>query len=73
MLNKIIRKLQELYYKSSSERYCNWLRNKGIVIGGTKLRPKTTRIDITRPSLVTIGNNCYMNENFTLLTHDWVT
>lgn len=74
MINKIIRKLQELYYKSSSERYCNRLRNKGIVIGeGTKLRPKTTRIDLTRPSLVTIGNNCYMNENFTLLTHDWVT
>lgn len=74
MITKIIWKLQELYYKSSSERYCNWLRNKGIVIGGgTKLRPKTTRIDITRPSLVTIGDNCYMNENFTLLTHDWVT
>ena len=50
------------------------MRNKGIVLGGgTKLRPKTTRIDLTRPSLVTIGNNCYMNENFTLLTHDWVT
>lgn len=74
MINKIIRKLQELYYKSSSERYCHWLRNKGILIGvGTKLRPKTTHIDLTRPSLVTIGENCYMNENFTLLTHDWVT
>lgn len=34
MINKIIQKLQELYYNSSSERYCNWLRNKGIVIGG---------------------------------------
>ena len=34
MINKIIRKLQDLYYKSSSESYCNWLRNKGIVIGG---------------------------------------
>ena len=74
MINKIIQKLQELYYRSSSERYCNWLRNKGIAIGGgTKLRPKTTRIDITRPSLVTIGSNCSLNENFTLLTHDWVT
>lgn len=33
----------------------------------------TIRIDMTRPSLVTIGNNCYFNKNFTLLTHDWVT
>lgn len=41
--------------------------------GGTKFRPNSTQIDITRPSLVTIGENCYFNEHFTLLTHDWVT
>lgn len=29
-------------------------------------------IDITRPSLVSIGKNCYINQNFTLLTHDWL-
>lgn len=28
---------------------------------------------MTRPSLITIGDNCYFNRNFTLLTHDWVT
>ena len=37
------------------------------------LRPKTTQIDTTRPSLVSIGENCYFNDNFTILTHDWVT
>ena len=41
--------------------------------GGTKFRPNSTQIDMTRPSLVTIGANCYFNEHFTLLTHDWVT
>jgi hypothetical protein len=30
-------------------------------------------VDLTRPSLVTIGSNCYFNSHFTLLTHDWVT
>lgn len=74
MIKKIISKLLEAYYKSSSERFCCWLRSKGILIEqGTKLWPKTTHIDITRPSLVTIGSNCSLNENFTLLTHDWVT
>ena len=30
-------------------------------------------IDITRPSLVEIGDNVYMNSYFTLLTHDFVS
>lgn len=74
MFKRLFRKLSMLYYKSSSDRYIAYLRSKGIHIGtGTMLRPKTIEIDLTRPSLVTIGNDCYMNENFTLLTHDWVT
>jgi acyl-[acyl carrier protein]--UDP-N-acetylglucosamine O-acyltransferase len=28
---------------------------------------------LTRPSLITIGNDCYFNKGLTLLTHDWVT
>lgn len=40
---------------------------------GRGVRPKSTHIDLTHPSLVTIGDNFYFNENFTLLTHDWVT
>ena len=41
--------------------------------GGANFRPFSTEIDLSRPSLVTIGDNCYFNKNFTLLTHDWVT
>lgn len=37
------------------------------------MRPRSFNIDLTRPSLITIGSNCYFNENFTILTHDWVT
>lgn len=28
---------------------------------------------MTRPSLISIGCNCYFNEEFCILTHDWVT
>lgn len=74
MIHKILNFVNQLYYKSSSERYIKYLRTKGILIGvGNHIDPKTSVIDISRPSLVTIGNNCYMNRNFTLLTHDWVT
>lgn len=63
-----------LYHQSSSDRYIKYLRSKGISIGGGNfIDPKTSVIDVSRPSLVSIGNNCYMNRNFTLLTHDWVT
>lgn len=62
------------WIRRSSSRLIAYYRKKGIKIGqNTYLRPKTCNIDITRPSLVTIGDNCYMNENFTLLTHDWVS
>lgn len=37
------------------------------------MKPRSFNIDLTRPSLITIGSNCYFNENFTILTHDWVT
>lgn len=75
---RLVNKLKKWFYKkyihSSSELYINHLKKIGIKIGdGTKCRPKTTNIDVTRPSLVTIGSNCSLNENFTLLTHDWVT
>ncbi len=73
-MSRIIKKIQERIARTSSARYCTYLRKKGVHIGqGTVLRPKTSNIDITRPSLVSIGDNCYLNEGFTLLTHDWVT
>lgn len=74
MLENIIKRIKLLWAKSSSERYCTYLRSKGVYIGeGTYISSRTCLIDITRPSLVTIGKNCYINERFTLLTHDYTT
>lgn len=44
-----------------------------VIENKVHLMPKTTCIDLTRPSLITIGDNCYMNEHFTLMTHDLVS
>lgn len=53
--------------------YCHMLKTHGISIGdNTFINPSST-IDITRPSLVTIGKNCYLNKGFLLLTHDYVS
>ncbi len=43
-----------------------------ILVGGGIFRsPFTTRIDLSRPSLVTIGNNVDINKYFQILTHDY--
>lgn len=60
---------------NSSESYIAYLRKLGVDIGeGTYIKsPGTVDIDRTRPSLITIGKNCFINEYFELYTHDWVT
>ena len=35
--------------------------------------PHTTHIDMTRPCLVSIGDDVDINVDFTILTHDWCT
>lgn len=75
MLRKIINKVKQLYYLRSSERFISHLRNCGCVVGdGTIIQsPKTVTIDCSRPSLVSIGKNCFINNDFHLYTHDWVS
>lgn len=71
---RIINYLKKRKNLSSSDNYRKYLINRGIRIGeGTCFRPHTTEIDLTRPSLITIGRDCYFNEHFCILTHDWVT
>lgn len=66
--------LKSIYSKSSSERYIKYLRSVGIKIGGGIFRsPRNTRIDTTRPSLVSIGSNVDINTYFQILTHDYAT
>lgn len=59
----------------SSQEYIESLRKQGIKIGkNVNFRyPSHTLIDTTRPCLVEIGNNVDINDNFTILTHDFGT
>ena len=74
LLKKIYLKLSLIYHYSSSERFSKYIRKKGVLIGeNTSFRARTTNIDLTRPSLISIGKDCYFNEHFTILTHDYVS
>jgi len=74
--NSMFRNLKLRWARTSPQRYIRFLRKVGVVIGENisfhgKLN--TISIDITRPSLVTIGDFVSLNGNFNLITHDWGT
>jgi acetyltransferase-like isoleucine patch superfamily enzyme len=75
MIKRIISIIKGLYIRRSSDSYIKYLRRKGVSIGdGTYIQsPITAEIDLTRPSLVTIGRNCFINNNFEIYTHDLVS
>ena len=59
----------------SSSNFVTYLRRGGVKVGeNVKFRyPKHTVIDMNRPSLIEIGNNVDINDNFTIMTHDFGT
>lgn len=75
MMRGIFRKLNDLWVRRSSASFTGFLRKQGVEVGeGTYFQdPKYTEIDTTRPSLVTIGRNCFFNKYVEFHTHDWVS
>ena len=75
MIKAIIKKIKYLFATITNDSFIKYLRNKGVLVGdGCVFRNRNTiRIDITRPSLITIGNNVDFNMNFQILTHDYTT
>lgn len=67
-IDKLLKRLNLL----TSNEFIKYLQNCGIQIGRNTYISPDSIVDITRPSLVTVGDNCYFNHGFTLLTHDWV-
>lgn len=62
-----------MYNISSNERFIKHLRHHGVAIGSNVVfrEPRTTNIDLSRPCLVTIGNDVDINTHFTIMTHDF--
>lgn len=69
LLSTILR----LYHKSSSSRYIKYLRNIGMRIGEntTFLAPSHTYIDEGRSNFISIGNDCVICRNVTMIAHDY--
>lgn len=59
--------------RHSSNSYISYLRSEGVNVGENTefFGPKTCHVDVTRPSLVTIGDNVKITRGVTILTHDY--
>ncbi len=75
ILDKIKRAVLKLYNRSSSKAFVSFLRKKGVVIGDRVVfrDPWNTSIDLTRPCLIEIGSDVDINENFSIMTHDFTS
>lgn len=75
MVRFLLKKIRYYWALTSSNRYVSYLKKHGVKIGSNVIMrsPKSAHIDLTRPSLITIGDNVVLNHNFSLLTHDFVS
>lgn len=69
IIDKLLKRLNLL----PEREYISFLKHYGILIGEDTFISPDSVVDYTRPSLVTIGCNCYLNSGFKLLTHDFVS
>ena len=72
---KFLSDLRRSLYSIDSDMHIKYLRKKGVKIGeGCKFPPADSMtIDLTRPYLISIGNNVRLTQGVTILTHgfDW--
>lgn len=62
------------WHRRNNAAFCKYLKGLGIKMGGVNFRyPKHTVIDINRPYLIEFGDNVDINDNFTIMTHDFGT
>lgn len=75
MLTHIIESIKRKIALQSSEKFINYLRSKGVKIGkGCYIpNPKSVQIDYSKPILLEIGEHVRLNQDLTIMTHDFAS
>lgn len=76
MIKAIVNKISFFLSRTSKKRYINYLVKKGVKIGKNFCihgNLNTIQIDVTRPSLITIGDDVQINSGMKIFTHDFVS
>lgn len=73
MKRSLLTKIAYFIARRNSDSFIRYLRKKGVKIGdGTFIKaPRHILIDLTRPSLLTIGDHVFLHKDMSILTHDW--
>ena len=68
MIKKLIQFIQNQKHYLSSDRYIAFLKSKGIKIGNNciALYPRSISIDVSRPTLLEIGDNVFLHKGTTI-------
>ena len=77
-MRKLMNAVRRRWAMRNPDSFIKWMKTEGASIGKNfKIAANgplgNITIDMTRPSLITIGDNVTINKNFTLLTHDFVS
>lgn len=69
------KKSYKLYGRKSPQKFLEYLKANGVQVGNNTIfrYPEHTIIDLNRPWLITIGENCGFNDNFAIMHHDFMT
>ncbi len=75
MIKDLLRQIKFFITHRNNSAYCKYLREGGVKIGkNVNFRyPAHTVVDLTRPTLVELGSNLDINDNFSIMTHDFGT
>lgn len=78
LILKIKNSIQRRWIMRNPTSFISWMRDKGVKIGEDfKIAANgplaNITIDMTRPTLISIGDKVTVNKNFTLVTHDFVS
>lgn len=75
ILKKLAGKLSFFWNRRSGNAFINYLRSSGVEVGDRceVKAPLSIDIDVSRPSLLSIGNHVFFHRGLTIMTHDWAS
>ncbi len=73
IFSRLIYLVEKINAIRNSRNFIKFLQKNHVQVGENVIfrEPRSTRIDLTRPSLISIGNDVDTNTHFCIMTHDF--
>lgn len=75
IMKNLLSKIFFLWNRRSGDAFINYLKKSGVKMGGRceVKAPLSQDIDLSRPSLLSIGDHVFLHKGLTIMTHDWAS